>query len=451
MLRILLIDDDTAFSKLVMNYLIRNNYHVESASSFKQAKEYINKNTYEIILCDLRLPDSDGIEILTEIKTKFPEINFVMMTSYAEVSTAVKSIKLGATDYIAKPFATEELKNIIEGIENKHNKNKTINETSTKIGISPIYQEKEFLTGSSTASKQLSQHIQLVGPTDFSILIIGESGTGKEVIARSIHQNSNRKNEAFIAVDCGAIPKELAASEFFGHIKGSFTGAVNDKIGSFEAANHGTLFLDEIGNLNYENQIQLLRALQERKIKKVGSNVDTEVDIRIIAATNEDLYEAVKKGNFREDLYHRLNEFKIYSPALRDRGQDLIYFAEFFLTKANKTLEKNIIGFSEEVIEIFKQYPWPGNLRELQNVVKRCTLLTQSDYIQKNVIPLELLHYKLPDKVKNTTIGLTKDDAEKEAIIRALELCQHNKTEAAKMLKITRKTLYNKIKHYQLE
>ena len=281
-----------------------------------------------------------------------------------------------------------------------------------------------------------------------SVLIIGESGTGKEIIAKSIHQQSNRKNNNFIAVDCGAIPKELAASEFFGHLKGSFTGAINDKIGYFEAANGGTLFLDEIGNLSYENQIQLLRALQERKIKPVGSNKEINVDIRIVTATNEDLREAVKNGDFREDLYHRINEFSILSPSLTDREEDLMVFADYFLEKANEQLNKDIIGFSPEVIAIFQKYNWPGNLRELQNCVKRATLLTRGDYIESDVLPAEFFQIQIKQHSSDT---FSLSENEKGAIINALSRTQNNKSEAAKLLKITRKTLYNKLKQYDID
>jgi two-component system response regulator HydG len=278
-----------------------------------------------------------------------------------------------------------------------------------------------------------------------SVLIIGESGTGKEVIAKSIHENSSRKNTNFIAVDCGSIPKELAASEFFGHIKGSFTGAIQDKIGFFEAANGGTIFLDEIGNLSYENQIQLLRALQERKIKPVGSNKEIDVDIRIITATNEDLREAVKNGDFREDLYHRINEFSIHSPSLVERNEDLMIFSDFFLEKSNQELNKNVIGFSSEVMTIFQNYRWPGNLRELQNCIKRATLLSQGDFIEKTALPMEF--FQNEDK-KTTDFSLFEN--EKETILDALNQTNNNKSEAAKLLKINRKTLYNKLNRYDI-
>src|SRR5699024_1915407 len=274
----------------------------------------------------------------------------------------------------------------------------------------------EFISGISEASKKLDSYIKLVAPTTMSVLIIGDSGTGKEYVAKQIHDKSKRKGKAFVAVDCGAIPRELASSEFFGHIKGSFTGAINDKTGHFEAANGGTLFLDEIGNLNYELQVQLLRALQERKIKPVGSNQELEVDIRVIVATNENLEKAVKKGEFREDLFHRLNEFSIQVPTLNERVDDLIIFADHFLEKANEELGKEVIGFSDEVLEIFKGYSWPGNLRELQNYIKRAVLFTEGDLITKNILPDKILH---ADPVEEE--GLFKNQNEKQMILDMLK------------------------------
>src|SRR5690606_34535791 len=249
----------------------------------------------------------------------------------------------------------------------------------------------DFIEGDSDVSKRLSQYIDLVGPTDFSVLIEGQSGTGKEIVARRIHAKSARRNEPFIAVDCGAIPKDLASSEFFGHKKGSFTGALQDKIGYFQAADKGTIFLDEIGNLSYEHQIQLLRVLQERKVRPVGASEDISVDIRIMAATNENLRQAIAAGEFREDLFHRLNEFPIVMPSLKERKDDLVLFAAFFLDRVNSQLGKEVFGFSNEVLQVFKEYSWPGNLRELQNVIKRAALLARGNTIVLNDLPLELL------------------------------------------------------------
>ncbi|WP_281634091.1 sigma-54-dependent transcriptional regulator [Flavobacterium luteolum] len=450
--KILVIEDDIAFCKLLEKFLIKKAYDVTIAFSAAEAREAVKNESFDLILTDLRLPDSDGIGLMSEFKNSHPHIPVILMTGYSDVNTAVKAIKNGAADYISKPFNPDEVLLVItnalqapkaeveEQSETPEKKKKTVKKTTTA--------ENEFVKGISVASKKLLDHIQLVSPTDMSVLIIGESGTGKEIIAKSIHQQSRRKDNNFIAVDCGAIPKELAASEFFGHLKGSFTGAINDKKGYFEAANGGTLFLDEIGNLSYENQIQLLRALQERKIKPVGSNKEINVDIRIITATNEDLREAVKNGDFREDLYHRINEFSIQSPSLKDRGEDLMVFADYFLEKANQQLDKDVIGFSPEVVSIFQNYSWPGNLRELQNCVKRATLLTRGDFIESDVLPAEFFQIQ-KQPASNEVFSLSEN--EKETIIHALSKTQNNKSEAAKLLKITRKTLYNKLKQYNIE
>lgn len=443
MLKILIIEDDISFCKLLEKFLTKNNYAVSVAFSASEGRLATQNEEFNLILTDLRLPDADGIELLAEFKNNYPQIPVILMTGYSEVSTAVKAIKYGASDYISKPFNPDEVLVVITNAL----KSETVNipvQKETKKQIKAV-STTEYVQGISAASKKLSEHIQLVSPTDMSVLIIGESGTGKEIIAKSIHQQSGRKHNNFIAVDCGAIPKELAASEFFGHLKGSFTGAISDKMGYFEAANGGTIFLDEIGNLSYENQIQLLRALQERKIKPVGSNKEIEVDIRIITATNEDLREAVKNGDFREDLYHRINEFSIHSPSLVEREEDLILFADFFLEKANIQLHKEVIGFSKEVVDIFQNYNWPGNLRELQNCVKRATLLTQGNFIESSVLPAEFFHQ---NQIKTEQFSLSEN--EKETIENALMKTKNNKSEAAKLLKITRKTLYNKLKLYNI-
>jgi len=450
MSKILLIEDDISFCKLLEKFLIKKAYDVTIAFSAAEARAAIKNESFDLILTDLRLPDSDGIGLMTEFKNSHPHIPVIMMTGYSDVNTAVKAIKNGAADYISKPFNPDEVLLVITNALQNNNEVEEVVSKEKKPAKKPASSENEFVKGISFASRKLLDHIQLVSPTDMSVLIIGESGTGKEIIAKSIHQQSTRQKNNFIAVDCGAIPKELAASEFFGHLKGSFTGAISDKMGYFEAANGGTLFLDEIGNLSYENQIQLLRALQERKIKPVGSNKEINVDIRIITATNEDLREAVKNGDFREDLYHRINEFSILSPSLKDREEDLMVFADYFLEKANQQLNKDVIGFSPEVVAIFQKYNWPGNLRELQNCVKRATLLTRGDYIESEVLPAEFFQIQNQNTAE-TTSSFSLSENEKETIIHALSKTQNNKSEAAKLLKITRKTLYNKLKQYNID
>ncbi|CAM1355764.1 sigma-54-dependent transcriptional regulator [Tenacibaculum ascidiaceicola] len=444
MKKILLVEDDVTFSNMLKHFLERHQYTVEVSYTIKNAFTLLKKHSYNLIFTDLRLPDGNGIDLLKQSKNTDSKIPVVLMTSYAEVSTAVQAMKQGAFDYISKPFNPDEVLEVISNaLEVKTEKITETKKEDKKVSNS----NSNIVSGISAASKSLYEHIHLVAPTDMSVLITGESGTGKEVVASTIHTQSLRKDKPFIAVDCGAIPKEIASSEFFGHQKGSFTGAINDKIGHFEAANGGTLFLDEVGNLNYESQVQLLRALQERKIKPVGSSKEIMVDIRLITATNEDLLLAVEKGNFREDLYHRLNEFSIKVPSLKDRKDDLILYADFFLEKANKQLNKSIAGFSQEVLALFQQYNWPGNLRELSNVIKRATLLSQTEIIEKEVLPEELKNtedqYSLPNDFS------TKEN-EKKLIIRALHEAGNNKTKAAKLLNITRKTLYNKLKEHNI-
>lgn len=442
MAKILLIEDDVSFCKLLEKFLIKKGHTISNSYTATEARNAIKKEAFDLILTDLRLPDTDGIELMAEFKIVFPEVPVILMTGYSDVNTAVKAIKNGAADYISKPFNPDEVLLVISNALKNSTTPLVPKKETSNFKIAP---KTDYLQGISKASTKLAEHIKLVSPTDMSVLIIGESGTGKEIIAKSIHEQSLRKHSNFIAVDCGAIPKELAASEFFGHLKGSFTGAISDKMGYFEAANGGTIFLDEIGNLSYENQIQLLRALQERKIKPVGSNKEIEVDIRILTATNEDLREAVKNGDFREDLFHRINEFSIHSPSLSEREEDLMIFAEFFLEKANSQLGKEIVGFSDEVVAIFQKYPWPGNLRELQNCVKRATLLTQTDFIESAVLPIEFFQIQA-----NSNGDFSLFENEKEVIFNALSRTQNNKSEAAKLLKITRKTLYNKLKLYDI-
>ncbi|MCR1025251.1 sigma-54 dependent transcriptional regulator [Cellulophaga baltica] len=447
--RILIIEDDAAFCQMLQRFLTKKGYEVETSFTAEDAKQKFKAGSFDMVITDLRLPNYDGIELLTDIKAINAKIPVLVMTSYAEVSTAVNAMKKGAFDYISKPFTPEEMVMLVENAldqkttQVEKNAEPKTKESQDKVEVSA----SNGIKGISDASKKLHEYIKLVAPTDMSILITGESGTGKEVTAKSIHDTSKRKDFNFIAVDCGAIPKEIATSEFFGHVKGSFTGAIEDKIGHFEAANGGTLFLDEIGNLSYENQIQLLRALQERKIKRVGSTKEISVDVRVITATNEDLVEAVEKGTFREDLYHRINEFSIETPSLQERFEDLPLFADFFLDKANRSLDKRVLGFSDETTLVFKQYHWPGNLRELQNIIKRSVLLTTGDIIQTDVLPKEL--FEVNKKVAPD--NFSKDAYEKDQIIKALKETNFNKSKAAKLLKVTRKTLYNKINQYNLD
>ena len=439
---ILLVEDDVVFSKMLGKFLERNGYEVVRCYNLEEAEKSLNASL-SLVFTDLRLPDGDGINFLKKVKEVYPDLPVVVMTSYAEVSTAVEAMKLGAFDYISKPFQQEDVLNVIK------KENVKADNSPGKAAQPVVTNENSYIEGVSAASKKLNKFISLVAPTDMSVLITGESGTGKEVIAKSIHLKSERRNKPFIAVDCGAIPKEIASSEFFGHVKGSFTGAITDKKGHFEEANGGTIFLDEVGNLSYDNQIQLLRALQERRIKPIGSSKEIEVDIRVLAATNEDLLAAVGKGEFREDLYHRLNEFSIKVPSLSERKDDLMIFASYFLEKANEKLHKNVQGFTEKAVQKMLLYTWGGNLRELSNTVKRAALLTQGDYITENELPepviTETRHFP------TERFSFSTKENERELIISALHETHNNKTEAAKLLGFTRKTLYNKLKAYNID
>ena len=453
--KILIIEDDTSFAQMLQKFLTRKEYDVSLSATGVDGENQLKDNKFDLVVTDLRLPDYDGIKLVSLLNGKIPVI---VMTGYAEVATAVKAIKKGAYDYISKPFTPDQILEVIEGALKtyaiKPIQNNPVKQTEVKVSKSDNQDSQvsnSELELVSEASEELSKYISLVAPTDMSVLIIGESGTGKEVTAKAIHEISKRSENTFVALDCGAIPKELASSEFFGHLKGSFTGAIADKIGSFEAANGGTLFLDEVGNLSYDNQMQLLRALQERKIKRIGSNKEIDVDVRVISATNEDLKKGVEKGTFREDLYHRLNEFSLQIPSLKDRFGDLPVFADYFLRVSNKKLGKEVKDFSPAVWEVFQSYHWPGNIRELQNVIQRAVLLSDGDEVPLKVLPAEIREPQqvLAGNVETTTIS--KAEFEKEQILKALKSTNYNKSKAAKLLQVTRKTLYNRISHYDLD
>lgn len=439
MLSILIVEDDITFSLMLTTWLGKKGFVVRSSSSVSDAKRRLGEEVFDLVISDLRLPDSDGIDLLKWLKSTHPSLPLIMMTSYAEIQTAVQAMKLGAADYIAKPLNPDELLGKIKELVRVEEK---------APARAPVPSAPDlYIEGQSQAARQLYEHVRLVAPTDMSVLVTGASGTGKEYIARRIHEQSNRSKAPFVAVDCGAIPKELAASEFFGHVKGSFTGAIENKTGAFVAAQGGTIFLDEIGNLTYEVQVQLLRALQERKVKPIGSNQEIAINVRLISATNENLRQAIEKGDFREDLYHRINEFTIRIPDLKERKEDLLLFANHFLDLANSELQKDIIGFDNDTMQLFQSYSWPGNLRQMKNVIKYATLLATGRYITRKELPEELTE-NLPS---HTSIQLKNVEHERDLIRKALQECGNNKTRAAQLLGIDRKTLYNKLKIYQLD
>lgn len=447
---VLIVDDDTYICSILKKYLEQNGFVTETTFSGNGAKTLIEKKDFDVILCDYRLPDFDGLDILKHVKTKKSSVPVIIMTAYAEIKKAVELIKTGAFDYIAKPMQPEEVLAIIKkALESK-------NEIITKTSFSG-----EFITGTSPEMLEIMKHVKVVAPTDITIMIEGETGSGKEYIARAIHYASKRSDKPFIPIDCGAIPRELANSELFGHVKGAFTGAVNDRTGYFQEANGGTLFLDEVGNLPHENQMKILRALQEKIVSRIGDNKSVKVDVRLIAAANDNLIKKVNAGEFREDLYHRLNGFRFQLPPLRQRKEDIMEFTSHFIKQSNKDFNKNIKGVDDSVRELLTNYNWPGNIRELQNIIKRVVLLSTDEIITPDLLPDEI-RFNSGSSFNNTDVNnILESDVtdlksatlttEKEVIQNALAKNNNNKSKAARLLNIDRKTLYNKIKLYNLD
>ena len=499
---ILIIDDDRDICLLLKRFLTRHNYDVVEAYSGKKALELLEETEPALVMCDFRLEDMEGNTILGKIKEKYLHLPVIIMTGYSDIKIAVEVMKMGAFDYITKPLFPDEIlvtiKKALEAPPQERDnsrqqniiadtsKQRSANNEPVKEKAPNVIVSGDYIFGDSTVFKQLIQQIDLVAPTNYTVIIHGESGSGKEAIAQEIHKRSKRKSKPFVAIDCGALSKELAGSELFGHEKGSFTGALNQKTGSFEMANGGTIFLDEIANLSYDIQVSLLRVVQERKMRRVGGLKDIELDVRIIIASNERMWDAVRKGKFREDLYHRFNEFSIDIPPLRQRPDDVLLFANFFLQQTNQELGKNLKRLSPEVEAIFRNYVWYGNLRELKNVIKRATLLSDGDEIEASSLPFEISNFnklqfeKGPQietvtssyghatsaapgpsmpvatdddepsrSLSETTLKGASIDAEYEMILKALKKVNFNKSKAAKLLNIDRKTLYNKMKQYQ--
>ncbi len=473
MKRILIIDDDMDMCSLLSRYLQRKGFETDVAHNGSKGIAKVKEVQFDVVLCDFRLGDKEGKEVLHEIKTINPQMIVIIITGYSDIKTAVDVIKQGAFDYITKPLIPDEVLNVISKALNQPLDKASTSSAVMEMAMAPrkkspvaTYSDNDFLVGQSSATKDLYKQIELVAPTPYSVILYGESGTGKEVVAKTIHNSSDRRDKPFVAMDCGTLSKELSGSELFGHVKGSFTGALNDKEGHFELANGGTLFLDEVANLSSEIQASLLRVIQERKFKRVGGTKEMNVDVRIIVASNENLQDAYRKGKFREDLYHRFNEFSINIPPLRGRREDIPLFAEFFLTKACHELNKSIEGFEKEVVELFMDYAWPGNLREFRNVIRRAALLTSGSLVDAGTLPWEITNrssympvsdYQQQATVNTSTpLAHTSHDlknaatqAEYETIMNVLKQVNFNKTKAAELLKIDRKTLYNKLRTHE--
>lgn len=451
MKRILVIDDDPTFCTMLKTFLTNKGFSVREAFSAAESLKAIRLEQFDIALSDFRLPDKDGLELLKDIRLLKPKLPVIIMTRYADIRVAIRAIKMGAYEYVTKPINPDEILAAIRGALEKAEEESDNNSTQTPSSHKNNF---HYVSGASKTSSKVERYIDLVAPTSMSVIIQGESGTGKEYVARMIHQKSKRADKPFMAVDCGALSKELAGSELFGHVKGSFTDAISEKQGQFELSNGGTLFLDEIGNLPYETQLKLLRATQERRIRKIGGNKDIPVDVRIIVATNEDLSDAVKKGTFREDLYHRLNEFKIDVPPLRERQNDIHVFASHFLELANEELSKSVQNFSQDVIDLLHVYSWPGNIREMKNIIKRAVLLATDEQITIDCLPAEMVTALSDTDVSfpvTTDLKVIAEQNERTVIISTLEKVHYNKSKAARMLNIDRKTLYNKLRQYGIE
>lgn len=443
MLKILIVDDDVTFTLILKKFLGKYSYAIDVAYDVKGAIQKIQAESFDIFLFDYRLPDGTGLDLLSTLNALEKKVPVIIMTSFNDVKTAVKAMRLGVYDYITKPVNQDELLMLIEqALVNREveavREGKVILPPFVK-GVSPLY-------------LNVHEQINLIAPTELSAIIQGESGTGKEYLARLIHSLSNRVNKPFLAIDCGTLTTDLAGSELFGHLKGSFTGAVQNKAGKLEEANGGTLFLDEIGNLSYDVQMKLLRVIQERIIQPIGSNKEVQIDVRIIAASNDDLWLNVQHGKFREDLYHRLNEFKIKVPPLRERPEDFQLFVDFFIQESNLVLKKKVKGISQEVRDIFHRYEWPGNIRELKNIIKRMVLLTKSEISGIEVLPEEMFqHIDANVKPKaETNLKAIQEVNEKELIEKILLQVKYNKSKAAKLLNIDRSTLYAKLEKYNI-
>lgn len=453
--KILVIDDDPDMCLLLKQFLTRHHYEVQTAHNGRLGLETLYSFRPDLVMTDFRLGDFDGGELLSRIKEKFPKVPVIIITGYSDMRIATNMMRQGAYDYITKPLFPDEILLTI--------KNALKSSTQAPTVSSTLAESEQYIFGESAIAKELFKQVDLVAPTNYSVIIYGESGAGKEAIAHEIHKRSRRHDEPFVAMDCGAISKELAGSELFGHEKGAFTGALNQKIGHFELANGGTLFLDEVANLPYEVQSSLLRVVQERKVKRLGGTKEISLDVRLIVASNERLTDACKRGKFREDLYHRFNEFSLEVPSLRNRGEDIMTFARFFLQQTNHELGKQVKGFADDVLLHFSNYPWPGNLRELKNVIKRATLLTDGDWIEGKTLPFEIANYsrllflengpvatETPATPRRPNLKSAALDAEYEMIMKILRQTNFNKSETARLLGIDRKTLYNKMKLLEL-
>lgn len=435
--KILIVEDNISLSQMQKDWFSQAGYDAMTAMSEPIARALIRKTRFDLIFSDVRLPEGDGISLLEWLRKEKNDTPFIITTEYVSVPDVVRTIKLGAIDYLPKPVHREHLLELAEEV------------------FRPIAtvrkKEKTLFHRTSPGILQVEKFAKLVAPSDMSVMILGANGTGKESIAQIIHSNSERWNTPFVAVNCGALPRELAASLFFGHEKGAFTGADTAKTGYFDMAKGGTLFLDEIGTMSYEIQSLLLRVLQENVYTPIGSGKERIADVRVIAATNEDLQQAIKEGRFREDLYHRLNEFEIRQPSLAECAEDIIPLAEFFRERYSKELKRETQGFTEDTIHRMLAYPWPGNVRELQNRIKRAVLVAETPMLDVEGLDIDFSRPMENSGSKAAILPLKDESLEKESIVNALKACNGHREQAAKILNINPATLYRKMKKYGLK
>lgn len=435
--KILIVEDNISLSQMQKDWFSQAGYDAMTAMSEPIARALIRKTRFDLIFSDVRLPEGDGISLLEWLRKEKNDTPFIITTEYVSVPDVVRTIKLGAIDYLPKPVHREHLLELAEEV------------------FRPIAtvrkKEKTLFHRTSPGILQVEKFAKLVAPSDMSVMILGANGTGKESIAQIIHSNSERWNTPFVAVNCGALPRELTASLFFGHEKGAFTGADTAKTGYFDMAKGGTLFLDEIGTMSYEIQSLLLRVLQENVYTPIGSGKERIADVRVIAATNEDLQQAIKEGRFREDLYHRLNEFEIRQPSLAECAEDIIPLAEFFRERYSKELKRETQGFTEDAIHRMLAYPWPGNVRELQNRIKRAVLVAETPMLDVEGLDIDFSRPMENSGSKAAILPLKDESLEKESIVNALKACNGHREQAAKILNINPATLYRKMKKYGLK
>ena len=445
--KILIVDDETAHCQMLEAVLKAEKYTTQRAQDGQSAIEAVKERFYDLILMDIRMNRVGGIEALEKIKEISPDIPIIMMTAYASIDTAVQAMRSGAYDYLTKPLDIDELKILVAKALRHHQLEKENIFLKEQLGSRFDFSN---IIGRSRTMKELLETVAMVAPSEATVLILGESGTGKELIANAIHQNSPRSSYPFIKVNCAALPETLLESELFGHEKGAFTGAVNRRQGRFHLAHKGSILLDEIAEMSMATQSKILRVLQERKFEPIGSSETFKVDTRIITATNKNLEEEVRANRFREDLYYRINVVNLIVPSLRDRREDIPLLVNFFLKRYAKKNHRNLKGFTPKAMDLLMRYDWPGNIRELENVVERSVIMVRGDFITPDEFPgvLKSLDPEYEQISAEMLSGKSLKEMEKAMIMRTLQETDGNRTRAAEILGISRRTLQLKLKEY---